>query len=159
MRSITIAYLVGVGFSHGTLNVTGAKQAAQAVWNMLQIFFSDPTFSKFAENEFAIWTESYVLTCFPFYTTVQSYPGTADTTDLPLHRFSYRRMQRLGRYRQRHGFKLEDLGDWERTHRKSQQLRNITDAAQKLFRTGSTFAIPRVHDICIVEPISSDGIE
>ncbi|KLO19457.1 serine carboxypeptidase [Schizopora paradoxa] len=50
---------IGVGFSHGTLNVTGAKQAAEAVWNMLQIFFADPTFSKFAENEFAIWTESY----------------------------------------------------------------------------------------------------
>ena len=65
--------LVGVGFSHGTLNVTGAKQAAEAVWNMLQIFFADPTFSKFAENEFAIWTESYVSSPFLIYSSCSFY--------------------------------------------------------------------------------------
>ncbi|KZS90557.1 serine carboxypeptidase [Sistotremastrum niveocremeum HHB9708] len=50
---------IGVGFSHGTLTVSGAKQAAAAVWQMLQIFFKDPTFSAYATNPFAIWTESY----------------------------------------------------------------------------------------------------
>lgn len=49
---------VGVGYSHGTLAVSGAKQAAAAVWNMLQIFFADPKFSAYAKNDFAIWTES-----------------------------------------------------------------------------------------------------
>ena len=52
---------VGVGYSHGTLEVTGTKEAAEAVWNMLQIFFADPKFSSYAKNDFAIWTESYVL--------------------------------------------------------------------------------------------------
>lgn len=38
--------------------MSGAKQAAAAVWNMLQIFFADPKFSAYAKNDFAIWTES-----------------------------------------------------------------------------------------------------
>ncbi|KAL5528105.1 hypothetical protein ACEPAF_7241 [Sanghuangporus sanghuang] len=50
---------IGVGYSHGDLEVSGAKQAAVAVWKMLQIFLSDSTFSHLAENNFALWTESY----------------------------------------------------------------------------------------------------
>ncbi|GJE86462.1 carboxypeptidase [Phanerochaete sordida] len=50
---------VGVGFSHGTTTVGTSQQAASDIWNFLQIFFSDSRFSKFATNEFAIWTESY----------------------------------------------------------------------------------------------------
>jgi carboxypeptidase C (cathepsin A) len=50
---------VGVGFSHGTLSVGTSQQAAQDIWNFLQIFFADSRFSKFQKNDFAIWTESY----------------------------------------------------------------------------------------------------
>ncbi|KAI5115274.1 hypothetical protein M0805_001845 [Coniferiporia weirii] len=50
---------IGVGYSHGTLEVSGALEAAKAVWNMLQIFFADSTFSAYAKNDFALWTESY----------------------------------------------------------------------------------------------------
>ncbi|EJD03357.1 serine carboxypeptidase [Fomitiporia mediterranea MF3/22] len=50
---------IGVGYSHGDLEVSGAKQAAEAVWKMLQIFFSNPTFSSLAKRDFALWTESY----------------------------------------------------------------------------------------------------
>ncbi|PAV19042.1 serine carboxypeptidase [Pyrrhoderma noxium] len=50
---------VGVGYSHGTLDVSGSLEAAEAVWKMLQIFLSDPTFSHLAQNNFALWTESY----------------------------------------------------------------------------------------------------
>lgn len=50
---------VGVGFSHGTTTVGTSQQAASDIWNFLQIWFSDSRFSKFAKNDFAIWTESY----------------------------------------------------------------------------------------------------
>ncbi|TBU50585.1 alpha/beta-hydrolase [Dichomitus squalens] len=50
---------VGVGFSHGTLNVGTSQQAASDFWKFLQIFFSDSRFSKYQKNEFAIFTESY----------------------------------------------------------------------------------------------------
>ncbi|KAL5506982.1 hypothetical protein ACEPAH_6438 [Sanghuangporus vaninii] len=50
---------VGVGYSYGQKNVSSAKDAAVAVWNMLQIFYADPAFSPFAKNELALWTESY----------------------------------------------------------------------------------------------------
>ncbi|KAI0795769.1 alpha/beta-hydrolase [Abortiporus biennis] len=50
---------VGVGFSHGTTTVGTSEQAASDTWKFLQIFFSDSRFSKYATNEFAIWTESY----------------------------------------------------------------------------------------------------
>jgi len=50
---------VGVGFSHGDLNVGTSQQAAEDLWKFMQIFFSDPRFFKYAKNEFAIWTESY----------------------------------------------------------------------------------------------------
>ena len=55
---ILLVCIVGVGYSYGQRNVTGAKEAAVAVWNMLQIFYSDPTFSSYANNELALWTES-----------------------------------------------------------------------------------------------------
>jgi carboxypeptidase C (cathepsin A) len=35
------------------------QDAAVAVWKMLQIFFADAKFSKYASRDFAIWTESY----------------------------------------------------------------------------------------------------
>ncbi|KAH7101985.1 alpha/beta-hydrolase [Auriculariales sp. MPI-PUGE-AT-0066] len=50
---------VGVGFSHGTLAVSGSLAAAKAVYQLLQIFFNDPTFSKYQTSDFALWTESY----------------------------------------------------------------------------------------------------
>ncbi|CAL1708590.1 unnamed protein product [Somion occarium] len=50
---------VGVGFSHGTTSVGTSQQAASDTWKFLQIFFADSRFSKFQENEFAVWTESY----------------------------------------------------------------------------------------------------
>ncbi|KAK0477322.1 serine carboxypeptidase [Armillaria novae-zelandiae] len=50
---------VGVGFSHGTLNVGTSQEAADDVWTFLQIFFSDSRFSNLLERDLAIWTESY----------------------------------------------------------------------------------------------------
>lgn len=50
---------VGVGFSYGDATVSSSKEAAEAVWNFLQIFFADSRFSKYANSEFALWTESY----------------------------------------------------------------------------------------------------
>ncbi|KAG8731485.1 hypothetical protein FRC11_004013 [Ceratobasidium sp. 423] len=50
---------IGVGYSYGDKKVGTSKGAAVAVWNMLQIFFADPKFSKYATRDFAIWTESY----------------------------------------------------------------------------------------------------
>ncbi|CUA72246.1 hypothetical protein RSOLAG22IIIB_00911 [Rhizoctonia solani] len=50
---------IGVGYSHGETVVGTSKEAAIAVWKMLQIFFKDAKFSKYAARDFAIWTESY----------------------------------------------------------------------------------------------------
>ncbi|KAF8887447.1 serine carboxypeptidase [Gymnopilus junonius] len=50
---------VGVGFSHGTLEVGTSQQAAADVWSFLQIFLSDSRFSKYQANNLALWTESY----------------------------------------------------------------------------------------------------
>ncbi|KZS90862.1 alpha/beta-hydrolase [Sistotremastrum niveocremeum HHB9708] len=50
---------IGTGFSHGDETVNGAKQAAKNVWQMLQIFLKDPSFSYLQSNEFGIWTEAY----------------------------------------------------------------------------------------------------
>ncbi|GLB45331.1 putative peptidase S10 family protein [Lyophyllum shimeji] len=50
---------VGVGFSHGDLNVGTSQQAAADVWKFMQIFFSDSRFAKYQKNKLAIWTESY----------------------------------------------------------------------------------------------------
>ncbi|KAF7309047.1 Carboxypeptidase [Mycena kentingensis (nom. inval.)] len=50
---------VGVGFSHGTLNVGTSQAAAQDVWTFLQIFLKDSRFAALAKNDLAIWTESY----------------------------------------------------------------------------------------------------
>lgn len=52
---------VGVGFSHGDLNVGTSQQAASDVWTFLQIFLADSRFSSLAKNDLAIWTESYVF--------------------------------------------------------------------------------------------------
>ncbi|KAF8610127.1 serine carboxypeptidase [Ceratobasidium sp. AG-I] len=50
---------VGVGYSYGDTVVGTSQDAAVAVWKMLQIFFADTKFSKYATRDFAIWTESY----------------------------------------------------------------------------------------------------
>ncbi|KAH8826231.1 alpha/beta-hydrolase [Flagelloscypha sp. PMI_526] len=50
---------VGVGFSHGTLDVRTSFDAAADVWTFLQIFFADAKFAKLATRPLAIWTESY----------------------------------------------------------------------------------------------------
>ncbi|GAB1517174.1 hypothetical protein RhiTH_000218 [Rhizoctonia solani] len=50
---------IGAGYSYGQEIVESSKEAAVALWNMLQIFFSDPKFSGYASRDFAIWTESY----------------------------------------------------------------------------------------------------
>ncbi|KAH9915914.1 serine carboxypeptidase [Fomitopsis serialis] len=50
---------VGVGFSYGDQTVGTTQEAAADVWTFLQLFLNDTRFSKYQENEFAIWTESY----------------------------------------------------------------------------------------------------
>ncbi|KAG9096623.1 hypothetical protein FS749_008101 [Ceratobasidium sp. UAMH 11750] len=50
---------VGVGYSYGSQVVGTSQDAAVDVWKMLQIFFKDPKFSKYATRDFGIWTESY----------------------------------------------------------------------------------------------------
>ncbi|KAG8713828.1 hypothetical protein FRC08_012751 [Ceratobasidium sp. 394] len=50
---------VGAGYSYGSQVVGTSKDAAVALWKMLQIFFKDPKFSKYATRDFGIWTESY----------------------------------------------------------------------------------------------------
>ncbi|GAB1517195.1 hypothetical protein RhiTH_000239 [Rhizoctonia solani] len=50
---------VGVGYSYGETVVGTSKDAAIALWKMLQIWFADSKFSKYATRDFAIWTESY----------------------------------------------------------------------------------------------------
>ncbi|KAG0147670.1 hypothetical protein CROQUDRAFT_655878 [Cronartium quercuum f. sp. fusiforme G11] len=50
---------IGVGYSYGTTTVKTSLEAAIAVYNALQLFYSDPSFSKFIGRDFAIWTESY----------------------------------------------------------------------------------------------------
>ena len=36
-----------------------SKEAAAAVWDFFQIFYADEKFSKYADRDFGIWTESY----------------------------------------------------------------------------------------------------
>lgn len=50
---------VGVGWSHGTLNVGTSDEAASDIWKFMQIFLKDSRFSKYTNNSLAIWTESY----------------------------------------------------------------------------------------------------
>lgn len=50
---------VGVGYSYGDTVVGTSNDAAIALWKMLQIWFADAKFSKYASRDFAIWTESY----------------------------------------------------------------------------------------------------
>ncbi|KAF8591652.1 serine carboxypeptidase [Ramaria rubella] len=50
---------VGTGFSYGDTTVSTSEEAAADLWTFMQIFFADSRFSKFAKNDFAIWTESY----------------------------------------------------------------------------------------------------
>lgn len=50
---------IGAGFSYGHETVGDSQSAAEAVWKMLQIFFKDDKFSKYATRDFAIWAESY----------------------------------------------------------------------------------------------------
>ncbi|KAF8500339.1 alpha/beta-hydrolase [Russula emetica] len=50
---------VGTGYSYGAENVGTSQQAAVDIWQFLQIWFADPRFSKYANRNFGIWTESY----------------------------------------------------------------------------------------------------
>ncbi|CAE6433506.1 unnamed protein product [Rhizoctonia solani] len=50
---------VGAGYSYGETVVGTSQDAAIALWKMLQIWFADAKFSKYATRNFAIWTESY----------------------------------------------------------------------------------------------------
>ncbi|KAG9087553.1 hypothetical protein FS749_002842 [Ceratobasidium sp. UAMH 11750] len=50
---------VGAGYSYGSQVVGTSQDAAVAVRKMLQIFFKDPKFSKYATRDSGIWTESY----------------------------------------------------------------------------------------------------
>lgn len=50
---------IGAGFSYGTTTVKTSLEAAIAVYNALQLFYSEPTFKKFVGRDFALWTESY----------------------------------------------------------------------------------------------------
>ncbi|KAI0774787.1 serine carboxypeptidase [Trametes elegans] len=52
---------VGVGFSHGETKVGTSQQAAQDIWEFLQILFKDGRFAKYQKHDFALWTESYIL--------------------------------------------------------------------------------------------------
>jgi hypothetical protein len=38
--------------------VTDSQGAAEAVYQLLQIFFADSTFSQYMSDNFALWTES-----------------------------------------------------------------------------------------------------
>ncbi len=76
---------VGVGFSHGdTTTVSTSQEAAVDVWTLMQILLSDPRFSKYQNNDLAIWTESYGnLLLFYMDILVNDEIVTAGTTDLP----------------------------------------------------------------------------
>ncbi|PFH50862.1 hypothetical protein AMATHDRAFT_75331 [Amanita thiersii Skay4041] len=50
---------VGVGFSHGKLDVGTSLQAAADVWTFMQIFLNDTRFTSLQGRKLAIWTESY----------------------------------------------------------------------------------------------------
>ncbi|KAJ7463006.1 serine carboxypeptidase [Mycena latifolia] len=50
---------VGVGFSHGTMEIGTSLAAAQDVWTFMQIFLRDTRFANLAKSKLAIWTESH----------------------------------------------------------------------------------------------------
>ncbi|KAG6832808.1 hypothetical protein H0H92_009427 [Tricholoma furcatifolium] len=50
---------VGTGFSYGETIVETSQEAASGVWTFMQLFFNDTRFTKYQQNEMAIWTESY----------------------------------------------------------------------------------------------------
>ncbi|KAF7291967.1 Acetylornithine aminotransferase [Mycena indigotica] len=50
---------VGVGFSHGTIEVNSTRAAAQDIWKFIQIFLNDTRFQFLIPNKLGIWTESY----------------------------------------------------------------------------------------------------
>ncbi|KAI0833548.1 serine carboxypeptidase [Trametes gibbosa] len=50
---------IPTGFSHGNRNFNNSVDAAKDVWSFLQILFEDDRFSKFKDNDFGMWTESY----------------------------------------------------------------------------------------------------
>uniref|UniRef100_A0A0W0F6L1 Carboxypeptidase n=1 Tax=Moniliophthora roreri TaxID=221103 RepID=A0A0W0F6L1_MONRR len=80
---------VGVGFSHGDLNVGTSQQAASDVWKFLQIFLQDSRFTSLQSRPLAIWTESYgghYGPTFAAYFLSQNKAIAAGTvTGLPLH--------------------------------------------------------------------------
>ncbi len=52
---------VGVGFSHGDLEVGTSEEAAADIWTFLQIFLSDSRFAHLRFQKLGLWTESYVI--------------------------------------------------------------------------------------------------
>lgn len=86
---------VGVGFSHGdTTSVGTSQEAAADVWTFMQILFADPRFSKYQQNNLAIWTESWVWKYFWYIYSIEIlFTDMEDTTDRHLLReffsFSY----------------------------------------------------------------------
>ncbi|RDX57218.1 serine carboxypeptidase [Lentinus brumalis] len=50
---------IPTGFSQGNRNLNNSVDAAQDVWQFLQVFFADPRFEQYQNNDFGIWTESY----------------------------------------------------------------------------------------------------
>ncbi|CAE6459351.1 unnamed protein product [Rhizoctonia solani] len=50
---------IGTGYSYGDTIVETSQDAAVALCKMLQVFFSNPKFKRYASWNFAIWTESY----------------------------------------------------------------------------------------------------
>lgn len=79
---------VGVGFSHGdTTSVGTSQEAAADVWTFMQILFADPRFSKYQQNNLAIWTESWVWKYFWYIYSIEIlFTDMEDTTDRHLLR-------------------------------------------------------------------------
>lgn len=50
---------IGVGYSYGEVTIKTSSDAAIAIYNALQLFYRDPAFSKYAKNDFGLWTESF----------------------------------------------------------------------------------------------------
>lgn len=88
ITSLFIDQPVGVGFSFGSATVGTSQQAAKDVWTVstnftviddcahlgifkfLQIWFKDKRFAGYENNDFGIWTESYVLSIVVFMSTI-----------------------------------------------------------------------------------------
>ncbi|KAG6854377.1 hypothetical protein C0991_007368 [Blastosporella zonata] len=50
---------VGVGFSHGDSLVGTSQEAASDIWTFMQLFFNDTRFSKYQQNDLAVYGGHY----------------------------------------------------------------------------------------------------